>query len=217
MKRLVGLLAVSAVLVSGCGIDIAKLVGSGVAATEARTVPDYHAVSLVGGMTVNLKVGADPSCEITADDNLLPVISTAVEDGVLKVSPEQPIAPKTRIFVTLVAPALDSVEIAGAVDLSVSGVNSARFSLDVAGSAEVTLAGQTERLLLDGAGSLEVDALGLEARDVTVDVAGSATVAVHATKTLDVDIAGSGRVTYLGEPEVSQDVSGSGSVRRHGG
>lgn len=197
--------------VTACGFGLG-VPGSGVSKTESRSLPEYRAVSMAGAMTVQITLGAPPSFEITADDNLLPLIETRVEGGRLVVKPTEIIVPKTDIVLTIVVEALDSVDVAGALDVEVKNLSNASFAFEVAGSSEVTLSGRTEQLSLDVAGSADIHALQLEAKDVTVDVAGSAEVDVHATGTLAVGIAGSAEVRYRGKAKVTQDVAGAGSI-----
>ena len=83
-----------------------------------------------------------------------------------------------------------------------------------AGSGDLSLAGLASRVSIELAGSGHVDAGELRGDDVTVGIAGSGDVTVHATRKLAASIAGSGDVLYSGEPSVQRSVAGSGSVRK---
>ena len=51
-----------------------------------------------------------------------------------------------------------------------------------------------------------------DAREVSIDIAGSGTIRTTARESLDVDVAGSGEVTYRGKPRVTIEQSGSAKV-----
>jgi hypothetical protein len=60
--------------------------GSGVAATQTRTVPSFRAVEKAGGSTVTVHVGAKQTVVVNADDNLIDRVKTDVRHAVLVVS-----------------------------------------------------------------------------------------------------------------------------------
>src|SRR5262245_33132286 len=59
--------------------------GSGVRTEEDRPVAEFHSVELETSAKVQVEVGSAPSLHISGDDNLLPLVETKVENGVLKV------------------------------------------------------------------------------------------------------------------------------------
>ena len=62
--------------------------GSGVPATQARTVPSFGAIDLTGSSSVTVHVGPRQTVVVHADDNLIDRVTTDVRDGVLVVSGE---------------------------------------------------------------------------------------------------------------------------------
>jgi len=188
--------------------------GSGVAATEARALDAFHRLWLVGHGRAEVTIGSPASCEITADDNLLPLIGTTVVNGQLTVKPREPIAPVTELVLRIRVPKLDAVMVTGVADVDVGELAAEAFAVEAAGVGSVKARGRTDRLSIRITGSGEVEALDLLARAVEVEVDGAADVEVHATETLRVAAAGAGEVRYRGDPVVTKQLSGVADVTK---
>jgi hypothetical protein len=238
MRRGLLLLALAPALPSA---RAAAATGSGRTATEARAVGGFSAIALRGNIDLVVRQGAHEALQVSADDNLLPLLQTRVEthDGrptlVVQWAHGQNVRPQARSVVTVDVLRLTAVSASGSGDiavgalqtpelaLSISGSSDARLdALDtqrlriaIAGSGDVTAAGKASRLEISIAGSGDVHAGALAAADATVSIAGSGYARVHAAKTLAVSIAGSGDVEYAGGAALTRSrVAGSGSIRQ---
>jgi hypothetical protein len=67
----------------------ARVRGSGKVAHDSRSGPAFHAVSAGAGIHVDVAVGAQKPVEVTADDNVVPLVMTEVVDGELRVGFEE--------------------------------------------------------------------------------------------------------------------------------
>jgi hypothetical protein len=219
----------------------AATAGSGSVATEARAVSDFEAIAISGAMSLEVRQTGKESVTVTADDNLLPLIETVVEDGrsgrTLHIRTRrgesyrsrQPVkvvvevvrltslamsgSGDTRVE-TLKTPRLRA-SLSGSGDLRLTALSTEEFDVGVSGSADVQAAGQATRVKLRIAGSGDAKLGELTAEDVTVSIAGSGDATVHADKALSVMIAGSGDVRYRGAAsDVRSKVAGSGGVRK---
>lgn len=215
--------------------------GSGRLASEARTVSDFQAIALHGPVTLVVRQGGREAAEVRADDNLLPLVETSVEEGghgrTLHVGLKKGHSVRTRheIVVTVDVVKLASIATLGsgdvrvealktpALQLSISGSSDARltalqadeFSVSISGSGDVNAAGSASRVKVSIAGSGDARLGALQADDVTVGIAGSGDAEVTANKTLAVSIAGSGDVVYHGNGTLTKSsIAGSGSVSR---
>ncbi|HVS18184.1 MAG TPA: head GIN domain-containing protein [Planctomycetota bacterium] len=189
--------------------------GSGVAATESRSVPDFSAVEVRGSADVVARVGGGTSLELVGDDNLLQYVTTEVEDGKLVISMQ----PGSYDFdvdlvVTLSTPRLESLAVMGSSDSEISGLSGGDLALSIAGSGEVRARGSVDSLRVSIRGSGDMLLEELEASAASVSIAGSGDVRLFARESLDVGISGSGDVRYLGKPKVSRSIAGSGNVSR---
>jgi hypothetical protein len=191
--------------------------GSGVAKTEQRDVEKFDQLSIMGGMDAVVTIGDQQSVTIEADDNVLPIIETKVEDGKLIVEPTQGYNSKTTVKLTITVPQLKGVAVNGSGDVDVDGLNgAASFAVAINGSGDVTAKGTADSVSVAVRGSGNVELKDLRAKNGKVAVAGSGDVTVNASDALDVSVAGSGDVKYVGSPKVTQSIAGSGSVRKVG-
>ncbi len=187
--------------------------GSGVAASETRTLPSFTAVELAGSNDVTVRVGAPQSVVVHADDNLVSHVRTTVRSGALVIETSGSLAPSAPMRVSVVVPKVTSVTLTGSGTMLVDGVDAASFTASLPGSGTMRVGGHTEHLTADLSGSGQLNMLGLIARAVEVQLSGSGEVQVHATGSLDAEVSGSGSVRYAGDPpHVTRTVTGSGAI-----
>lgn len=212
ISLLVALLGLSGCLVmdgSSPGIE-----GSGVIKTETRKVQAFHAVELRGAADVQIRVGGETALSVSADDNLLPIIETAVQNGKLIVTSKEPYHTRARIVVNVATPTLDGAEISGSGDLVATDVKSESFSASITGSGDLSAIGVVKTLSagITGSGDLKLGELTAEAVDIRISGSGSARV--NAAKSLNASITGSGEITHKGgAKDVNTSITGSGSVK----
>lgn len=209
---------------------------SGQVRKETRTVTGFTGIALAIPGKVELRQGSPESVTVEADDNLLPEIETAVEDGKLKIRFARRLSvggrPVIRIAVT--APRIESIAISGSGDVIATSLEGPRLAIAVSGSGDVRLDNvrvETLKAAISGsgdiraggsateveakiAGSGDIDTGKLEAKRVSVSIAGSGDVVVRASESLSAKIAGSGDIRYHGDPAVTKSVAGSGRVAR---
>ncbi len=187
--------------------------GSGVAASETRTLPSFTAVELAGSNDVTVRVGAPQSAVVHADDNLVSHVRTTVRSGALVVDTAGSFVTSAPMRVSVVVPKITSVTLTGSGTMLVEGLDAASFSASLPGSGTMQVSGHTEHLTADLSGSGQMNLHGLIARAVEVRLSGSGEVQVHATDSIDAEVSGSGSVRYAGDPpHVTRTVTGSGAV-----
>ena len=221
-------------------IALAKpVVGSGVIKTETREVGGFHGVALSVPARLELRQGAREALAITGDDNVLPLIRTEVDKGVLKIrwADDDTYATRNReITIVVDAKTLDAITLGGSGQIFAAQIKTATLDARIGGSGQIIIAAldaDTARVTIGGsgkmsaagrsgtleatlAGSGELLAAKLETRHARATLHGSARATVWAKETLKATIAGSAEVIYYGKPAVSQTIAGSGSVMRAG-
>ncbi len=100
----VSLVVLVAVTLCGCERDRNKIVGSGISKTEHRQVGLFDEFEFHGAGRVELAIGQLQPLEITADDNILPLLRTEVVGTRLVVRPVEPIRPKVPIVLRVAVP-----------------------------------------------------------------------------------------------------------------
>jgi hypothetical protein len=213
--------------------------GSGAIKRQQRDVT--HFTGLANGLAAKVEVhlGDKESVTIETDDNLLPLIDTVVEDGMLKIRPaRRNLNLQTRTLKIIVqAKSLDHLSLGGSgsidsdalrantmhIDLggsgtiNLKGVDADRLSVNLGGSGTMAVAGgAASDLSISIGGSGDIKMAPVRSDRVSVTIAGSGTATVWARNTLKLTVAGSGDVNYYGDPQLSKTVIGSGTMRRLG-
>lgn len=217
-----------------------KVVGSGKVVSEARQVTSFQAIQLKGSINLVLRQGSKEAIEISADDNILPLIETEVTSrgGVqtLEIGPKKGANYSTRSKTVVTVDVSDlkrlgvsgsgdvtgeglktsdlQLKIVGSGDIHLKRLGATALAVQVSGSGDVSVTGKSPKLSVSIAGSGDVVTRDLEADDVTVSIAGSGDARVNARKTLSVSIAGSGDVAYTGDPAVKTSIAGHGNVKK---
>ena len=237
MNKLLLLSVFSITFLGSCGLFGKRVRGNGNITTETRHIAGFTSVDVSGNIDVYVKQDSVSSVKVETDENLLGLITTREEGGVLHIHTREGYNTRSTsgIRVYVAGPEFRRFEASGAcdifsenqiisngsVDIDLSGscdakldVRSPKISADISGSGSVTLTGETRDLMVDGTGSSSFKCMDLKSENVEIDITGSGDAEVFASLKLDVDVRGSGSVKYRGAAAVSQKVSGSGSVKK---
>jgi hypothetical protein len=187
--------------------------GSGKIATDSRGVNGFRAVEVGGVFQVEITAQKDFSVEVEGDDNLLALVRTEVDGGVLKIDTERRLAPTTPIRIRISAPDIDNLEVSGAANVAVTNLKNTGLSVDSSGASKIAVSGETSKLTVDVSGATKVDAENLKAENATVDASGASHVSVNVTGNLKTDASGASRIAYVGTPaNLEKKTSGASSV-----
>ena len=191
------------------------LQGSGIAATQARTVPAFASLELAGSDNVTVVVGTRQSVAVHADSNLVGHITTQVIAGTLVIADTGSFTVKTPMTVEVSVPSLTALNLSGSGQLSVSGITALQLTVTVSGSGLLYAAGTATKLdvILSGSGMAQLSQL--TASEVHAVLPGSGLIQVTATNSLDAAVPGTGAIVYTGNPpRVTSSVTGTGTVTR---
>ena len=210
-----------AIVVLGSATDGATwgaepVAGSGVAKTEPRDVGEFDKIHVNGSPNVNIVIGPERSVSVTADDNLLAVIDTVVEDGTLVIGGNQGFRTRLGVTVQITVPALTHVAVHGSGDVTVKQLDAEKFKAEIQGSGDISVAGRAEELEVEIQGSGDVKLDELAAKRAAVEVQGSGDSTIKVSDELTVHTAGSGDVKYMGDPKVTKTGDASGDVKKVG-
>lgn len=218
---LVGVFVISALL-SACGsggIALGVTRGSGNVKTESRQVSGITAVQLDTSGDLTLSQGESESLTIEAEDNLLPLLTSDVSSGTLKLGtkPNTGISATKPIKYTLVVKSLASLELNGSGNIIASDLTSVdKFTVQSNGSGDISLAAlSTNDTTVHLAGSGKLTIANLASAKVVLKIDGSGDAQIAGTTTdQTVSITGSG--DFNGEKLVSKTAvvktDGSGST-----
>jgi carbon monoxide dehydrogenase subunit G len=241
-QTLLGLLAPAllAVALLPQAVQAATHTGSGKPATETRMVGEFQSITLEGSMDLVVKQGSTQQLQVTADDNLLPLMITELRGSgdsatlVVRFKKGESYHTRSKMQVNVVMPKLNALTASGSGDMRVDafntpalqislsgsgdarleGLTTADLGIRISGSADVLGSGSASKIKISISGSGDVRLAQMKADDVSVTIAGSGDATVNAEKSLEVNIAGSGDVTFSGNASLKSRVAGSGSVNK---
>ncbi len=192
------------------------IVGSGNVISESRTVGGYNGVSLSGAGRLIVDRNGFDSLTITAEENIMPHLTSQVAGGLLDlgVEPGTSINTSREILYEVSARTFDELRISGAGDAEAMGIDSRYFRVNLSGAANVTAFGTADEQEITISGAGRYDAEGTATRITTITVSGAAFARLRVSGQLNVHISGAGAVEYYGDPVLH--VTGDGSVRRMG-
>jgi hypothetical protein len=214
LTGLAALLAAALILALGAGKFSFQGNGSGAAAQQTRSLPAFTRVDLAGANNVIIRVGPKQSVVVHADRNLLERVTTRVRSGglVIDTTPGN-LQAKSPTYVTVSVPSLTAIELNGAGNIVVTGIETPSLSVALPGSGNVEASGSAAKLdvTLDGEGTATLR--GLVARDATAELGGTGTIMLTATRSLAASLSGSGTIFYGGHPlHVTRRVTGTGTI-----
>jgi hypothetical protein len=212
--------------------------GSGNIKRQVREVGHFSGIAMALAGKVDVRRGDREGLTIEADDNLLPLIETVVEDGTLKIRNKRGSNLRTKNLKVIVqARELDRLALGGSGTIDADRVNGTRVQFDIGGSGAINVGkvegerivaniggrgdlktqggtARTVSISIGGMGNVDLAHVHTDSANVTVAGSGNATLWVR--DSLSLTIAGSGDINYYGDPQVSKSVLGSGDVRRLG-
>jgi hypothetical protein len=220
-------------------LDLSRLkppvVGSGQVAEEGRSVDSSERLKLSTGARVVLRQGARFSVSVEAEENVRPLISTYVENGILIVEDEKPFKSSSAAVIITIR-GLSSLETTGGVAVLAERLRLPSLSLNMGGESAVSLrdvsvarlhaalgassvlkaSGTADEASFQLGGKSAVQASRLETRSVSVAGSGSAQAIVWASEALRVALGGSAGVSYYGNLRPTQSTSGAATVSYRG-
>jgi hypothetical protein len=212
------------------------LTGSGTVITEERPVGDFTQVMCSGVGNLIIEQTGTESLAITAEDNIVPLITTEVGASVLRIGMKPGFTPKPTKPITyrLTVKHLEGIRMSGVgdvtaqqldgrdLDITLTGAGSGTIlgltilhaHVTLSGAGDLTLAGTTAELTVkvSGVGSFHGGDLQSEKADVRVTGAGSATVRV--SNELNATVSGVGSINYIGDPLLARRITGVGKVAK---
>ena len=211
-------------------------IGSGNVISQDRSDGEFNSISLSGQGILYLTQGNENDIKIEAEDNIMPLIESYVENNklIIRHAPFQCIRPTKPIKIYISFQDLNSISISGSgeiisqntleldtLDISISGsgkinlnLNADKLTTSISGSSDATYNGKVNYNFIIISGSADINALGLQTNSTSISISGAGKTSVNAQKNLDILVSGSGTIRYTGNPQISQKISGSADISR---
>lgn len=187
--------------------------GSGIIKEQKKELKVFSKINLKGHFNVILICQKPQEVVVKADDNILPLITTEVQDDTLFVESKSSFS--TTQPPTLLLSVLDmhSVVTQGSGTFSMNNVDTEKLDIEILGSMDLTVDGKVKNGKIVIAGSGNVHASNLKMENASVKISGSGNVDVFATEQVDATVSGSGNILYAGNPKkVNPNVFGTGKI-----
>lgn len=209
--------------------------GNGKVQEENRTTEEFNGIHASGMYEIHLVQDEDYRLKVVADENLLSLIRTEVNGGILEIRSEENIREAEALDIYISAPNIDEIDLSGAVELRGKGVFKGkelkiessgaaqidlslgvdRLSLDLSGASEVKLSGAADRVRIESSGASEIKMFSLKAQYVSVDVSGASDLELYAEEELQIEASGASEIEYVGNARITrQNLSGASNVKK---
>jgi hypothetical protein len=154
--------------------------GSGIAATESRSLDSFHGVSAAQGVQVEVSTGS-PGITVSADDNLIDRISTRVADGVLVVDVSGSVQTRLplKVVVSMATPP-DRLSASTGATIDAESLAGPSLSVEASTGATVRGGGRVDDLRVTAVGGATADLRNVESARAEVDVNTGSTAHVNA-------------------------------------
>jgi hypothetical protein len=235
LKLMIPGILLLAVSVTSCKKHLFNSIkGKGATVTETRDLSGFNKISLDIDADIYYTQDSVYYVEISAQQNVLNVITTEISSGELEIDSRKWIRKHNGIKIIVHSPNLYALDISGSgniesaavistttLELNISGsgnislaaVNSAELEAKISGSGNISASGgavTNQKATISGSGNIEMT--GLSANHSDAKISGSGNISVWAIDQLKATISGSGDIRYTGNPAVNTTISGSGSV-----
>jgi len=217
----------------------AALAGNGKIIKQTRGITAYTKIAVTGPFDVILTSGETGKITIEGDENIVEILITDVNDGILTIATrdEQPVKASTsrKTKIKLAAGNLEKISLNGCGSVSVRPcikssklkatvdgpgsitlvVATADTEVCILGSGTITLKGSTDKLTSRIVGSGMIKACDLETKDVVASVSGSGNIKVSCSSAITGRVIGTGTIAFTGEPQKTDlKFMGSGSFSK---
>jgi hypothetical protein len=221
MRWAIGIgLVVGVIGLAGCGLGALTgggVTGSGNLKTEVRQVSNFSQVDFSAVGTLTIEQTGIEGLSITADDNILPILTSDVSNGVLHLGAKdnQNYTTEKPITYLLSVKTLTGLTLSGTGATQASNLDTQTMTVTMSGAGSATLHGKAndQQVTVSGVGSYDGSDFATKTAKATVSGVGSAII--NASDTLDATVSGVGNVEYIGNPKVTSHVSGVGTVKKH--
>jgi Putative auto-transporter adhesin, head GIN domain len=215
MKILTSLSLALVIILAGCGhiITSDRVKGSGIVKTEKRSLTPFDSLEVICHGSIQVHTQGREGLEISGDDNIIPLITTEVNNGTLYVRSSKEYDPQGKLEITVSVPNLKRFAFSGAGEANLSNVKNDRMEMALTGVGSLTASGETKDadITLSGAGS--VDAKNLHTINAKVNSSGVGSVDIYVTGQLDAKASGIGEINYYGSPKiVNKQAKGLGGI-----
>jgi len=236
--KMLGIIAAAGIIMlaaTSC-IKIVGIRGSGDVTSETRSVASFDSISISSGMNLYLNQGDSESLRIEAEDNILPMIIAAVENGRLEIKYKNfligglNLSKPVNVYLTVKD--LKEIDVSSGVRIQSEEIKTDSLKIDLSSGAEgimiiksrdlavglssgssLEISGQTDSQDIDLGSGAEYGAKDFISKTTVVNASSGSTAIVNVSESLDIKISSGATVEYAGSPKIVSDISSGGVLR----
>jgi hypothetical protein len=228
-KKIVALLVgIALLLIASCGMfpfgnSPNTITPSDTIITESRNVSGFTGIDFGTFGSVVISQGSTESLKVTGPDNVVPLVETSVQDGVLHVDMKENINLRSLNAQAVLkfqvgVQDLKDLTVSGLGEVSMDGLDTSTFNLTLSGAGATTIDNMTLdqlKVTISGLGGATLSGTATNA-DVTISGAGKLTAPDLEIQTASVSIPGLGGATVWVTDSLTGTISGAGNVEYYG-
>jgi hypothetical protein len=232
-------IAIIGLFLTSCNFDMnfgPGKVGNGNVISEERDADEtFTQVKASEGIDVYITQGQKASIEVEADDNIISLIATDINNGVLTVHAKESIgrAKSKKVYVQL--PTIERIVSTSGADVIASDilvvedlevksnsgadveiqVRAASVSCSTSSGADIKISGTADSLEADASSGSDIKARDLKVKTCNASASSGADITIHVSEKLIANSSSGGDINYYGNPEsVSKNKSSAGGVHK---
>lgn len=206
--------ALAMLAVVSCKKDAIR--GSGPVVTRRLSIAGFSSVEAHYDIDAVISYGNIAEVKVTGYENLLNILETEIDNGVLKLkyNKQYNTIRNSNVRFDIIIPRIEKTGIYGSGDIKVNGfLTGTQFTAGIYGSGSVTVENSNyQSATLDIYGSGKIEAQGLQVKIALANIYGSGHSYISVSERLVSKIFGSGNVYYWGNPLLETTQNGSGRV-----
>lgn len=202
-----------ALLTAACSFSI----DVGDTVTQSFDVEDFDELEIKSAFEVDVVVGDETSVSFDVGEDVVDRLSVEVVDGRLIIDFDDGLFQTSGpLDVRITTPTLSVVDVDGAIDMEIDGLNADDFAVTIEGASKLEAEGTVETLTLTSSGATNVDFSDVTVGSATVDIDGAATVKVPDAQSVTGSIDGASTIEVPSTGTVDIDSSGVSSIKQVG-
>lgn len=199
------------------GYDCNK--GSGILKKQQRSTGLFEKINIDGSFNVNIVIGQKSALRVTADSNLLSLISTEIKNKTLYIATTGSFCTSNSLLVDITTKKIASIVSRGTSEVVVDAgsfyVDS--IFIDLADTSSMMISGKGEKADIILQDASELNASRFEVKEVTINTSGAAEARIMVTGSLSAQSRDASEVHYRGEPGVvKKNVLDAGDILPEG-
>jgi putative autotransporter adhesin-like protein len=188
---------VNGIVIDGQLVSDGGVTGNKKTQTETRKLRNYNQLQVEISADIEVFHSSSPRIIITAEENIIPLITSSVENNRLILKSNTNYRTSKGIKIKLYTQLLNHISINGSANVAMQHINQNQLDLRINGVGDIYVSGRVKHLsaIIGGTGDMRLE--NLKSYSVVAKIIGSGDISIYATNELTAEIMGSGDIDQL--------------------